>query len=642
MKKIRRNKKEKLHFKNNMSNSKIDVKNIENTNSNFRYNNDKTDLEKNESDENTGSRVKYRKEIEVNKARKSNLELVILMVYSLGIYLIIETISRKSFNRVIGFFADFPIQSVVNYLLIVLIFSITLIVKRKKLIYFLLSFILILLSVISSMLSSLRGMPLSPYDIYSYREALELQNSFLDIKTTIALIVVVVLSIAFMIFFFVKDNNRKRITGIRNIIISLILLTTYLIVIPQLRTAKILDPIAWDVNLSYANNGFVYSIVDATRLAMRGKPEGYSEEAIKKIRNEVDIKKASDKRTIFKGDKKPNIIFVQLEAFFDPTRIKECHFTEDPIPNMRRLMKNYTSGYMNVPVTGGGTARTEYEVVSGSNFEFLNQGEIPYYTFLSEKPSISLATDLRMSGYKTTLIHNYYQKFYNRDKGYENMGFQKYIPLQSMKDVEFTPMGWPKDKILSRYISNVLYDNKDKRNLIMTISTQGHSKYPTGDMDLDYRIELKNTNLPKPDINQINYYINQLKDMDDFVGNLVKETNKSKVPTVLVFYGDHLPALNILTRGQTGLDLYSSLFAVVNNYGEKKVEIPKDFQSYQLSTLVLDIAKQPYGPMNLVHAYLHNDKDYRKKMELVQYDILFGKKYFLKSYEMPKKNHIEI
>src|SRR3712207_7888048 len=78
---------------------------------------------------------------------------------------------------------------------------------------------------------------------------------------------------------------------------------------------------------------------------------------------------------------------VQLEAFMDPTKIKNVEFDKDPMPNMRRLMKNYTSGYVNVPVTGGGTARTEYEILSGANFDYLNPGEIPYQTFLSEKRS---------------------------------------------------------------------------------------------------------------------------------------------------------------------------------------------------------------------------------------------------------------
>ncbi len=51
----------------------------------------------------------------------------------------------------------------------------------------------------------------------------------------------------------------------------------------------------------------------------------------------------------------------------DPTRIKGVKFNKDPMPYMRNLMNDYTSGLMDVPTVGGGTARTEYEVLSGAN-----------------------------------------------------------------------------------------------------------------------------------------------------------------------------------------------------------------------------------------------------------------------------------
>ena len=33
----------------------------------------------------------------------------------------------------------------------------------------------------------------------------------------------------------------------------------------------------------------------------------------------------------------PNIMFVQLESFFDPTEVEWLRFSEDPIPNLRKL-----------------------------------------------------------------------------------------------------------------------------------------------------------------------------------------------------------------------------------------------------------------------------------------------------------------
>lgn len=38
---------------------------------------------------------------------------------------------------------------------------------------------------------------------------------------------------------------------------------------------------------------------------------------------------------------------------------------EDPIPTFHELEKNYSSGYLNVPVVGAGTANTEFEMLTG-------------------------------------------------------------------------------------------------------------------------------------------------------------------------------------------------------------------------------------------------------------------------------------
>ncbi len=140
-------------------------------------------------------------------------------------------------------------------------------------------------------------------------------------------------------------------------------------------------------------------------------------------------------------------------------------------------MKENTSGYMNVPTTGGGTARTEFEMLTGSNFDYLLEGEIPYTSIVKEKPSNSLATTLKKQGFgvqaihnfkgltgsnfdyllegeipytsivkekpsnslATTLkkqgfgvqaIHNFKGNFYNRDKGYKNLGFDTYTSVK--------------------------------------------------------------------------------------------------------------------------------------------------------------------------------------------------------------------
>lgn len=572
-----------------------------------------------------------------------NYELISILGLSIILFIVIEIISRKSVLDFLDFVIESPLNAVVNIFVLLSIFGVTVFIKRKRFSYFIISFILISLSVVSSFLMSIRGMPLSPYDFMSYKEAANVANAFFDIKVEIMAIVLIALFLLICVWIFRKDKKSIWITGVRNIFIYVSVVLLSIIVIPQLKTNKIINVIAWDVGLSFKNNGFAYSFADETLSIIRTKPEGYSEEAIKAIRAEVERLAKESKKNESSSKVTPNIIMVQLESFMDPTRIEGITFDKDPMPNMRKLMKKYTSGFMNVPVIGGGTARTEYEVLSGSNFDFLQQGEIPYHTFLSEKPSLSIASNLNSIGYKTVAIHNFEKNFYNRAGGLEHLGFGKFIPLEVMTNVEYTPVGWPKDNGLTKYITQEIENKDGKPSFIFTVSTEGHGRYPTKDMqNSNYDISIAKSTLPKSDQNQILFYANLVYNMDKFVGDLVKEINKLKKPTVLVLYGDHLPALNVITEKKSNIDKFASIFTIVNNFGVPKKSVPSDFQAYQLSTLTLDTAGQNLGPMNLIHKYLKNDKEYMKKLEMVQYDILFGKQYFLKSDELPKNTVMKI
>lgn len=53
-----------------------------------------------------------------------------------------------------------------------------------------------------------------------------------------------------------------------------------------------------------------------------------------------------------KEEELPNIIFVQLESYFDPTEVEWLQFSEDPIPNLRKMYEEYSSGYFKVPSVG--------------------------------------------------------------------------------------------------------------------------------------------------------------------------------------------------------------------------------------------------------------------------------------------------
>lgn len=72
----------------------------------------------------------------------------------------------------------------------------------------------------------------------------------------------------------------------------------------------------------------------------------------------------------------PNIMFVQLESYFDPTEVEWLRFSEDPIPNLRKLYADYSSGYFKVPSVGAGHSEYRVRGAYRNEYAFLRTGRV--------------------------------------------------------------------------------------------------------------------------------------------------------------------------------------------------------------------------------------------------------------------------
>ena len=159
--------------------------------------------------------------------------------------------------------------------------------------------------------------------------------------------------------------------------------------------------------------GFVEDFKEFVRYNLfSSEPESYTAEAVGTIKQLIKRPDGDNENADV-----PNYIFVQLESFFDPLTLTDFEIVGDPIPVFRGLMEKYTSGKLYVPTVSGGTANTEFEVLTGCNLDFFGVGEIPFYTVAKNGVIESLATDLKTLGLSTTMLHNYTGSFYDRNIG---------------------------------------------------------------------------------------------------------------------------------------------------------------------------------------------------------------------------------
>ena len=240
--------------------------------------------------------------------------------------------------------------------------------------------------------------------------------------------------------------------------------------------------------------------------------------------------------------KRPNVIVVQLESFFDTSEFKRLKTTTDPLPNLRKMAAEYSSGYCQVPSIGAGTANTEFEVITGMNLRYFGPGEYPYKTYLKERTAESAATAFKSFGYGAHAIHNHSGNFYSRAKVFNNTGFETFVCKEFM-NFDMTPNGWAKDEVLLEHINDCL-DSTEQQDFVFTITVQGHGSYPEKKVIDEPHLYAWGTESAKKN-NQWTYYSNQVREMDIFAQNLVDMMDQRGEPAVVVFYGDQLPTLGL-------------------------------------------------------------------------------------------------
>ena len=155
-------------------------------------------------------------------------------------------------------------------------------------------------------------------------------------------------------------------------------------------------------------------------------------------------------------------------------------------------------------------------------------------------------------GYKTTSMHDYTEKYYQRREIHTNMGSGKYFDVDDLKLTYNTKdEEWASDEDFMKQVVNILKNYKEKDKFMTWLTTvTSHQPYGSstyGDKYLylfesekyiDYNIKLKR-------------YMSKLKVLDDGLGVLLKglEDQGKLDNTVIILYGDHYPyglANNIL------------------------------------------------------------------------------------------------
>lgn len=578
---------------------------------------------------------------------KHNLRHLLLL--TLIVHIICEGMSRRAIFGAFKLLVDNPIMYLYNFLIILLTYVLVSFWKRKYYFYIVVTTIWIGISVTNMILLGYRTTPLTGSDFYVMFFVFSIINVYLTTFQIVGLILLLVATIAALIWLFrkvPKSDTYKKKSGVwLAIVVAVMIFVKGL----ALNTAVLQEDFG-NMADAFKEYGFAYCF--SASVFRRGikEPDSYSKETVKEVvevteQNSASIeesyKSAYDnykKAYDYDGytnklvpqsitQKAPNIIYVQLESFVDLDRVIGLEFSEEVTPNFTALKEQYGSGYLTVPTIGAGTVNTEFEILTGMSYKFFGPGEYPYNTILKETPTESICYNLKDRGYRSHFIHNNAGSFYSRQIVLPNLGFDGFTSLEYMEDAEYNTLGWCNDITILGETLKVLQASEEQDYVFIT-TMQSHGKYP--DMKVDENQPIAMTvneaygEMSEALFNGFEYYANQMHETDAFVGQVLEVFTTYEEPTLIVFYGDHLPSLEIENELLKDGEKFNTEYIIWANYPLESID--KNLKAYQLSAEVMDRLDYHEGLLTKFHQTYADSNEYQEELKILQYDMLYGDK----------------
>ena len=531
----------------------------------------------------------------------------------------LECMARRSFSQAAAFFDNSTKIFVYNTILIFITTLPVFLFRRRTFWRALIFAVWLVLGVANGILLANRVTPLTGPDLHLIIEGVAVFGKYLSKPIEIILIAVLItLTAAFIILFFKGPVYRGK-RDLRIIVPCILAACIGFYGMTQLYySSKQLSTYFGNIAFAYQDYGFPYCLCVTVTDTGIDKPRDYSEDLIRGI-----VAEKGDSAAVERDDM-PNVIIVQLESFFDPEAVSYLEFSEDPLPNWHALSEAYASGLYTVPTIGAGTVNTEFETLTGMSLRYFGTGEYPYKGILKEETCESAAYVLGDLGLTAHAVHNNYATFYSRKSVYPNLGFRDFTSNEYMDNQnDVNEIGWMRDRTLIPYISRCL-DATDGRDFVFAVSVQGHGAYPTEETIESPAIEVTGAESEQKNC-QWEYYVNQIHEMDRFVKDLIDEVEARGERTVIMFYGDHLPALGLSDDDLTVGNTFQTRYLIWDNIGLSPQK--KDICSYQAVAEMFDRMDLHTGTMFRFHQTEQKSLLYQVDMQTLQYDILYGDKY---------------
>lgn len=286
-----------------------------------------------------------------------------------------------------------------------------------------------------------------------------------------------------------------------------------------------------------AQNGYFLNFVLQIEENFIEKPEGYNKEILCSLEEKYGDRYDNTENT----DEFPVVIVIMNESFADLSVLgNDLKTNIEILPFFDSLVDNTIKGYALSSVIGGGTANSEYEVLSGNTMGFLPAGSIVYQQFVKQNP-YTIVSYMNKMGYTTIGTHPEKKENWLRFSVYPKMGFDEtyFIEDYPCKNLirGFITDQEMYEQIIKWYEAYPPYTSF----FLFGVTMQNHGFYDYEGEDFENTVSLDGYSEKYPDVEQ---YLTLLRESDNALKNLITYFENVEKEVVILFFGDHLPRLD--------------------------------------------------------------------------------------------------
>ncbi|MEE0775518.1 MAG: LTA synthase family protein [Bacillota bacterium] len=288
------------------------------------------------------------------------------------------------------------------------------------------------------------------------------------------------------------------------------------------------------------SRGFPYMFVYEIHNSYVQKPDSYRKENYQAI-DDPQVSTESYDTTV-----KPHIIMIMSEAYCDISENVHLTIATDPMKNFKAVAEeSVMSGHVVTNIFGGGTVVSEYEALTGISQANLRTQTVPYYFI--RRGIDGLPHILSSIGYDTEALHPGFSWFYNRQNVYQHMGFDTFKHADNAFTVNRSAAGgYLSDKtafeqLILDFQSHLETSDAPLFQFLVTI--ENHGGY-AGKYGLTEPLVQCDIPMSREDLMALSNYIVGIYNADEQIGRLTDYLETVNEPVILVYFGDHKPAMN--------------------------------------------------------------------------------------------------